>query len=73
MPNEKIKHQPLTNEWRLAHVKSGDEFLEYAESPTFQGVSLSLNARIWFAQVAQAHYLAANVQANLTHVLGGED
>lgn len=51
-------HKPLTPEWRLKHVRLGDEAIEMAHHD-----ESSLEwARFWI-DVATAHYTAANVRA----------
>lgn len=60
--------KPLSAQWRLEHVKAGDEFLNYAERPTSYGLDIPVSARNLFIQLAQAHYLAANVRARFEAV-----
>jgi hypothetical protein len=50
-------HEPLSHEWRLAHVAAGDEALARC---TTTG---QWEGRAALAAAAQAHYAAANVRA----------
>jgi hypothetical protein len=50
-------HEPLSHEWRLAHVRAGDEDLARSvKTGQWEG-------RAALAASAQAHYVAANVRA----------
>jgi hypothetical protein len=56
----------LSNEWRRAHVKKGDDamVLAYGELANPLGVGSVAREMIQIqVAIAQAHYLAANVRA----------
>ncbi len=60
---------PLTPEWRLAHVQAGDALLAFAHGHMRPGRTVSaleLACADFNVQLAQAHYLAANVRAKPT-------
>lgn len=50
----------LDQEWREDHVRDGDQALEQAREAASHGLA---DGAVALAQIAQAHYLAANVRA----------